>query len=101
MAGRVFLASAYAAVLAAIEHDVDKLLSSNPGIFSFQTSDAGFTEVRDFQTTGVIAFAKGLPFFQVKPGKQALTTHATYRVQVKDDYLQNARTAMKSLVARL
>jgi cellulose biosynthesis protein BcsQ len=94
-------ASAYAAVLAAIEQDVDKLLSSNPDIFSFQTSDAGFTEVRDFQTTGVIAFAKGLPFSQVKPGKQALTTHATYRVQVKDDYLQNARKAMKSLVARL
>lgn len=94
-------ASAYAAVLAAIEHDVDKLLDSNPDIFSFQTSAAGFTEVRDFQTTGVIAFAKGLPFSQVKPGKQALTTHSTYRVQVKDDYLQNARKAMESLVARL
>lgn len=84
----------------AIERDVDKLLSSNPDIFSFQTTKSGFTEVRDFQTTGVIAFAKGLPFSQVKPGKQALTTHSTHRVQVKRQYLENA-SAMDSLVAFL
>jgi cellulose biosynthesis protein BcsQ len=91
-------ASAYVAVLEAIEHDVEKLMKSNPEIFSFQGIEDGFTEVRDFQTTGVIAFAKGLPFSQVRPGKQAISSH---RVQVKREYLENARDAMDSLVAFL
>jgi hypothetical protein len=35
-----------------------------------KTTGTGFAEVRDLQTTGVIAFAKGLPFSQVKPGNR-------------------------------
>ncbi|HTM80366.1 ParA family protein [Asticcacaulis sp.] len=91
-------ASAYAAVLAEIEDDVEKLLTSNPEIFNFSTTAQGFVEVRDFQTTGVIAFAKGLPFSKVQVGKQSINGH---RVQVKLDYLTNARTTMASLVAKL
>jgi hypothetical protein len=26
-------------------------------------------EVRDFQATGVVAFARGTPFYQIRPGK--------------------------------
>jgi cellulose biosynthesis protein BcsQ len=88
-------ASAYAAVLAAIERDVEKLLKLHPDIFTFKTSEKGFIEVRDFQTTGVIAFAKGLPFSKVLTGKQTINGH---RVQVKEDYLDNARKAMRGLV---
>lgn len=55
-------ASAYVAVLEAIERDVERLMKSNPDIFSFDTVTGGFVDVLDFQTTGVIAFAKGLPF---------------------------------------
>jgi hypothetical protein len=62
------------------------------------TVATGFSEVLDFQTTGVIAFAKGLPFSRVKPGKQAISEH---RVQVKREYLENARKAMAALVANL
>lgn len=91
-------ASAYAAVLDAIEQNVGKLLKSNPEIFVFKTIEKGFVEIRDFQTTGVVAFAKGLPFSKVQVGKQTINGH---RVQVKADYLQNAQEAMGDLVARL
>lgn len=91
-------ASAYAAVLAAIEKDVEKLVKSNPEIFTFKTIDKGFVEIRDFQTTGVVAFAKGLPFSKLSVGKQSINGH---RVQVKEEYLNNARKAMEHLVARL
>lgn len=91
-------ASAYAAVLSAIETDITKLLKSNPEIFDFKTIPKGFVEVRDFQTTGVVAFAKGLPFSKLQVGKQTINGH---RVQVKDEYLGNAKVAMDELVSRL
>jgi len=91
-------ASAYAAVLAAIEKDVQQLLKSNPEIFTFKATKDGFVEIRDFQTTGVVAFAKGLPFSQLQVGKQSINGH---RVQVKEEYLYNARSAMEGLVASL
>jgi cellulose biosynthesis protein BcsQ len=91
-------ASAYAAVLDAIEQDVTKLLKSNPEIFTFKTVEKGFVEIRDFQTTGVVAFAKGLPFSRLQVGKQSINGH---RVQVKEDYLINAKSSIDQLVARL
>lgn len=91
-------ASAYAAVLQAIEGDVGNLLKSKPEIFSFNKLESGFVEVRDFQTTGVVAFAKGLPFSKLPIGKQTINGH---RVQVKEEYLSNAKKAMNALVAKL
>jgi cellulose biosynthesis protein BcsQ len=91
-------ASAYYAVLDAIEQDVAKLIKSNPEIFDFPKADEGFIEIRDFQTTGVIAFAKGQPFSKVKVGKQTINGH---RVQVKQDYLIDALGAMNKLVDHL
>ncbi|MBX9870087.1 MAG: AAA family ATPase [Burkholderiaceae bacterium] len=91
-------ASAYAAVLHQIEVDIGSLLKTNPEIFSFKKIKDGFVEVRDFQTTGVVAFAKGLPFSKVTIGKQSINGH---RVQVKDDYLFNSKSAIEMLVERL
>lgn len=91
-------ASAYAAVLQSIESDVKNLLISNPEIFNFSDALDGFVEVRDFQTTGVVAFAKGLPFSSVQVGKQLINGH---RVQVKGEYLENARNAIDALVDHL
>lgn len=91
-------ASAYAAVLHEIEMDVEKLIKSNPEIFSFDKIAKGFVEIRDFQTTGVVAFAKGLPFSHVQTGKQTINGH---RVQVKDEYLANAKKAIKALAMKL
>ncbi len=91
-------ASAYAAVLNAIQADIDGLLKTHPRIFTFKKSDRGFVEIRDFQTTGVVAFAKGLPFSKVRAGKQSINGH---RVQVKQDYLNNCKSALEELVKPL
>jgi cellulose biosynthesis protein BcsQ len=91
-------ASAYAAVVAAIESDVSRLLRSNPEIFSFTAIESGVVDIRDFQTTGVVAFAKGIPFSKVQAGKTTINGH---RVQVKSDYLENCRNAIEGLVAQL
>lgn len=88
-------ASAYAAVLAAIQDDIEKLQKTNPEIFSFKNSKQGFVEIRDFQTTGVVAFAKGLPFSKLPTGKQTINGH---RVQVKQEYLDFSIKAIESLV---
>jgi hypothetical protein len=34
----------------------------NPEIFTFAKTPAGIVNIRDFQTTGVVAFARGCPF---------------------------------------
>ncbi len=91
-------ASAYSAVLTTIQADIDGLLKTNPDIFSFTKVEDGVVEIRDFQTTGVIAFAKGLPFSKVSPGKQTITG---YRVQVKAEYLNNSKEHIERLVEKL
>lgn len=91
-------ASAYSAVLTAIQNDIQDILGTHPDIFTFRKIEKGFVELRDFQTTGVVAFAKGLPFSKVRAGKQSIAGH---RVQVKQDYLENCQTAVESLVQSL
>jgi cellulose biosynthesis protein BcsQ len=91
-------ASAYAAVLASIQGDIEGLLKTNPQIFSFKTAGTGFVDIRDFQTTGVVAFAKGLPFSKLQAGKQTINGH---RVQVKQEYLTNSISSIESLVTHL
>ena len=91
-------ASAYSAVLATIDADVEQLLRSNGDIFNFRSVDDAFVEVRDFQTTGVVAFAKGQPFSKLQSGRQSVNGQ---RVEIKIDYLNNARVAMAGLVAKL
>jgi hypothetical protein len=87
-------ASAYAAVLAAIQDDIEKLLKTNPEIFSFKTTKQAFVDILDFQTTGVVAFAKGLPFSKLQTGKQSINGH---RVQVKQEYLTNSIDSMEKV----
>jgi cellulose biosynthesis protein BcsQ len=91
-------ASAYMAVLKSIEDDVNALLITHPHLFTFGVVSSGFVEIRDFQTTGVVAFAKGLPFHAVSVGKQTINGH---RVQVQTSYLDNARKSIEGLVSAL
>jgi len=91
-------ASAYAAVLAAIQTDIEALLKSHGDIFSFKKIKAAFVDIRDFQTTGVVAFAKGLPFSKLVAGKQSINGH---RVQVKQEYLTNSIASVEALVSHL
>jgi cellulose biosynthesis protein BcsQ len=91
-------ASAYSAVLAAIDNDIIQLLEANPEIFDFADRETGFVEIRDFQTTGVVAFAKGLPFSQLATGRHHINGK---RIGVKAENLENVRYAMAGLVDRL
>jgi hypothetical protein len=91
-------ASAYAAVLSEIEADVAALVKTHPQYFTFSKTNDGTVEVRDFQTTGVVAFAKGCPIFRLQSGKQDIGGH---RVQVKEDYRLNCEAAVADLVRKL
>lgn len=91
-------ASAYAAVLRSIDKDVEQLLASNPEIFNFDKRKDGVVDIRDFQTTGVVAFARGCPFYSLRSGRLDLAGH---RVQVKEDYRVNCVQALESLIAGL
>ncbi len=91
-------ASAYAAVLKSIENDVQKLLVANPNMFSFTKLEDGLIDIRDFQTSGVVAFAKGSPFYRIMAGRLSI---GGQRVQVKDEYLQNCIAEIRKLVSLL
>jgi hypothetical protein len=91
-------ASAYAAVLKSIDDDVQALMKSNPAMFSFPKLSAGVVDIRDFQTTGVVAFAKGAPFYKLVAGKLDIGGH---RVQVKEDYRKNCIASIDDLVGKL
>jgi cellulose biosynthesis protein BcsQ len=91
-------ASAYAAVLAEIDSDVGALIKTHPSYFTFSKPVDGTVEIRDFQTTGVVAFARGCPISRLQSGKQDIGGH---RVQVKEDYRVNCLNAVDALVEKL
>jgi hypothetical protein len=91
-------ASAYAAVLSEIEGEIVKLLKQKPALFTFNDISKGTCEIKDFQTTGVVAFAKGLPFSQLSAGKQDIGGH---RVQVKEDYRRDCIMHITALAGML
>ena len=91
-------ASGYAAVLRAIEQDVKALLNTNPEIFDFASVDDGFISVRDFQTTGVVASARGCPINRLSAGKKDVKGR---RVQVNEDQRRNCVAAIDAMVTSL
>ncbi len=91
-------ASAYAAVLRTIETDVSSLLSSHSPFFSFTKISDGVVEVRDFQTTGVVSFARGCPFFQLTAGRLNIGNR---RIQINQSNLLNCRESIDEIVSKL
>lgn len=91
-------ASAYADVLTSIEQIVTNLMTSQPAMFLPQKPADVFVDVRDFQTTGVVAFAKGCPFSKLQAGRVALVGQ---RVRVNEDYRKHCVKAIDDLVAHL
>lgn len=91
-------ASAYAAVLRSIEEDASRLISSHPHIFTFNSITEGIVDIRDFQTTGVVAFAKGCPFYSMPTGKLNIGGH---RVQVNEPYRKDCVDAIDQIVMML
>lgn len=91
-------ASAYDAVLQSIAKDVGGLLHSNPEMFTFSDLEDGMVDIRDFQTTGVVAFARGCPFYSLASGRADVMGK---RVQVKEAYRVNCVEAMDALISKL
>lgn len=91
-------ASAYAAVLRSIDQDVEALLISNRSMFSFSRVDDGVVNIRDFQTTGVVSFAKGCPFYRLRSGRFNIGGH---RVRVNEAYRQMSIEAVDQIVDKL
>lgn len=75
-------ASAYSTVLNAIDNDISNLLKAQPELFSFHTLDEGIVNIRDFQTAGVVAHARGCPLYTLSAGKLDVLGQ---RVQVNDE----------------
>lgn len=90
--------SAYANVLSSIEKHVTALHSNQPGLFVPARASDLFLGVADFDTIGVVAFAKGCPFSKLQAGRVALVGR---RVRVSDDHKQFCLGAIDNLVARL
>lgn len=91
-------ASAYAAVLRAIREDIERLLETHRGIFTFANAADGLVDVRDFQTTGVVSFARGCPFYELQPGRLEVLGR---RIQVNRNYIDLCTEAIDDLVDRL
>lgn len=91
-------ASAFHAVLVGIDSDISQLLRTYPSHFTFNTVTEGTADVRDFGTTGVVAFARGCPFASMPTGKLTLSGR---RVQVKQEYRQQALDAIDIVVSKI
>jgi cellulose biosynthesis protein BcsQ len=91
-------ASAYSSVLESIDNMLKDLLNSHPSIFTFQALVNGFAEVRDFQTTGVVAFAEGAPFGRLRSGYHTIQGKS---VQVNQEMIQNCADAISGVVSKL
>lgn len=86
-------ASGYRAVLDGIEDDIRILLNQRPEHITFDRIEDGVIEIRDFQTTGVVSFASGTPFYALQPGRRTVGGQrvALDRQQISDrrDEVQN------------
>lgn len=91
-------ASAFKAVLTAMDDDVNELISDYPNSFTFSNVSEGMVSVRDFGTTGIVAFARGCPFAVMPSGKLAV---AGRRVGVKADYRDAALACIDEIVDKL
>ena len=93
-------ASAYHSVLTEIDSMIADVMRGNPDVVTFNNISDAVVNIRDFQTTGVVAFAHGLPFTKMRskrypmPGRQDA-------VFIRADYLQNCVDAMNDLVDRI
>ena len=55
-------------------------------------------DVRDFGTTGIVAFARGCPFSVMQTGKLTISGH---RVQVKAEYQEDAVRTIDKIVKKI
>lgn len=92
------VAKSYSAVLSGITEDLKKVIKSNSEYFTFTKVNEGIIDIRDFQTAGVVAFARGTPFESMKSGT---LTVATQRIQVNKEQLEENKEVIGKLAASL
>lgn len=92
------VAKGYAAVLDGISSDVKSILADYPDFFTFSIVGDGIQEVKDFQTSGVVAFARGTPFVSMSSGTLSV---ASQRVKVNKDQIDENRGIVDALAKRL
>ena len=68
------VAKGYVAVLQGITNDLSSVLKDYPDYFTFSNVADGMYDVKDFQTAGVVAFARGNPFISMKSGTLQVAT---------------------------
>ncbi|CAM3991782.1 MULTISPECIES: ParA family protein [Flavobacterium] len=91
-------ASAYASVLQSIDSDLNLVLASNPNFFTFSNLSDGLAGVRDFQTTGVVAFAEATPFSRLTTGVHNIFGANT---QIQQANLTNCIDSINEIVNKL
>lgn len=89
-------ASAYNAVLQTIDTVIINLLNDPEAkeVFFFDNKDDLVTEVRDFQTTGVVSSARGCPMFALTSRRYSIQGK---RINVRADYLINCINAITDI----
>lgn len=91
-------ASGYRAVLDAIDNDIGGIVKNHAALVAFDDINEGVIEVRDFQTTGVVAFALGKPFFSLQPGRKSV---AGRRVVVERNQINDRIKEIEQVAAKL
>jgi cellulose biosynthesis protein BcsQ len=91
-------ASGYRAVLESIDRDITGIIKNHPQYLGFNSLQDGVIEIRDFQTTGVVAFARGTPFYSLKPGKRSVGGR---RVTIEAQQIQDRRLEIASIATKL
>lgn len=91
-------AKSYAAVLSGITEDLNAIVRDNPANFTFTNVEDGVLEIKDFQTAGVVAFARGAPFATMAAGTLSV---AGQRVQVNNQQLKQNKEIVDELAHRI
>lgn len=91
-------AKSYTAVLSGITSDIAAIVKDNPTHFTFSTVEEGVFEVKDFQTSGVVSFARGTPFASMNSGTLSV---AGQRVKVNAEQLSQNRGIIQRLASKL
>ena len=91
-------AKSYTAVLSGITSDLAAIVKDSPSHFTFSSVGKGLIEIRDFQTAGVVAFARGTPFVSMDSGTLSV---AGQSVKVNAEQLQKNRDVIDELAIRL
>lgn len=91
-------ATSYKAVLSGITDDLKGIVKDSPEHFTFEDVSEGMFEVKDFQTAGVVAFARGTPFVSMRPGNLSV---AGQRVRVNSEQLEQNAEIINTLAQHL